>query len=81
LQCPLPLILSTPQALKRFAAVVKHFGDISEDQFDFHTYCIRKMTLRAYVAMLALEDCLYSHKFFGRVRQAEQREGGAHGDG
>ena len=28
---------------------LKHFVDIIEDQFDFHTYCMRKMTLRAYV--------------------------------
>ncbi|RLN73598.1 hypothetical protein BBJ28_00026180, partial [Nothophytophthora sp. Chile5] len=39
-------------ALKRFFAVEKHFNDFIEDQFDFHTYCIRKMTLRAYLQML-----------------------------
>ena len=40
------------KALKNFTACDKHFTDIVEDQFDFHTYCIRKMTLRAYVRML-----------------------------
>ena len=40
------------QALKMLLAVVRHFGDFAEDQFDFHSYCVRKMTLRAYVAML-----------------------------
>jgi N-alpha-acetyltransferase 15/16, NatA auxiliary subunit len=39
-------------ALKKFAAVEKHFADFAEDQFDFHTYCVRKMTLRAYVEVL-----------------------------
>lgn len=39
-------------ALKKFAAVEKHFSDFVEDQFDFHSYCIRKMTLRAYVDIL-----------------------------
>lgn len=39
-------------ALKKFAAVEKHFADFAEDQFDFHTYCIRKTTLRAYVDIL-----------------------------
>ncbi len=51
-------------------AVGKHFGDISEDQFDFHSYCIRKMTLRAYIAMLRLEDGLYGHAFYSKVWQA-----------
>ena len=37
------------QALKMFKEVEKHFADFDEDQFDFHSYCIRKMTLRAYV--------------------------------
>ena len=44
------------KALKNYTSVDKHFTDIIEDQFDFHTYCIRKMTLRAYVAMLRLEE-------------------------
>lgn len=51
-------------ALKRFFAVEKHFNDFVEDQFDFHTYCIRKMTLRAYLQMLRLCDDIYGHKFF-----------------
>ena len=36
-------------ALKRFHTIEKIFDDIYDDQFDFHTYCMRKMTLRAYV--------------------------------
>ncbi|KAE8915082.1 N-terminal acetyltransferase A complex auxiliary subunit [Phytophthora fragariae] len=51
-------------ALKRFFAVEKHFNDFVEDQFDFHTYCIRKMTLRAYIQMLRLCDEVYSRPFF-----------------
>mmetsp|Transcript_21228 Transcript_21228/g.50279 ORF Transcript_21228/g.50279 Transcript_21228/m.50279 type:complete len:845 (-) Transcript_21228:22-2556(-) len=57
------------KALKKLTAVDKHFTDILEDQFDFHTYCLRKMTLRAYVALLRSEDSVYKHKFF--VRAAE----------
>jgi peptide alpha-N-acetyltransferase len=55
-------------ALKKFLAVQSHFVDIGEDQFDFHSYCIRKMTLRSYVAMLRMEDHLYDHPMFLRVR-------------
>lgn len=57
-----------PPALKKYMAVQAHFGDIGEDQFDFHSYCLRKMTLRAYIAMLRLEDHLLDHPFFLRVR-------------
>ncbi|KAG1697102.1 hypothetical protein DVH05_017488 [Phytophthora capsici] len=51
-------------ALKRFFAVEKHFNDFVEDQFDFHTYCIRKMTLRSYIQMLRLCDEIYGRPFF-----------------
>ncbi len=55
------------RALKKFRAVVTHFNDFAEDQFDFHTYCIRKMTLRSYVELLRMEDRLYGHKYFFQV--------------
>lgn len=42
----------------------QHFTEIIEDQFDFHTYCMRKMTLRSYVQLLRLEDVLRSNEFF-----------------
>lgn len=37
------------KALKRYHTVDKFFSDIFDDQFDFHTYCLRKTTLRSYV--------------------------------
>jgi hypothetical protein len=33
------------KALKKLTSVDKHFTDIVEDQFDFHTYCLRKVRL------------------------------------
>ncbi|KAL1780933.1 N-alpha-acetyltransferase 16, auxiliary subunit [Sigmodon hispidus] len=51
-------------ALKKCLEVEKHFFEITEDQFDFHTYCMRKMTLRAYVDLLRLEDTLRRHTFY-----------------
>eukprot|EP00611_Tribonema_gayanum_P018068 TRINITY_DN31123_c0_g1_i1.p1 TRINITY_DN31123_c0_g1~~TRINITY_DN31123_c0_g1_i1.p1 ORF type:complete len:947 (-),score=350.61 TRINITY_DN31123_c0_g1_i1:368-2821(-) len=53
--------------LKKAFAVEHHFQDFVEDQVDFHTYCMRKMTLRAYVAMLKMEDTIYGHHFFRRA--------------
>lgn len=46
------------KALKKYTMILKHFEDMQEDQFDFHGYCVRKTTLRAYVAMLRWEDVL-----------------------
>ncbi|EGB11418.1 hypothetical protein AURANDRAFT_36410 [Aureococcus anophagefferens] len=57
-------------ALKLLLAVEKHFADFIEDQFDFHTYCVRKMTLRAYVSVLRFEDGIRGHKFFRRAAKA-----------
>src|SRR6185312_4384934 len=50
--------------LKKCTEVDRHFIEITEDQFDFHIYCMRKMTLRAYVGLLRLEDILKSHPFY-----------------
>ena len=44
--------------------IFQHFTEIIEDQFDFHTYCMRKMTLRSYVDLLRLEDVLRSQRFY-----------------
>jgi len=51
-------------ALKMCHQLDRHFTEIVEDQFDFHTYCMRKMTLCSYVRLLRLEDVLRSNEFF-----------------
>ena len=50
-----------------FVWISQHFTEIIEDQFDFHTYCMRKMTLRNYVDLLRLEDELRSHRFYKKA--------------
>lgn len=57
------------EALKKCHEVDRHFSEIMEDQFDFHTYCMRKMTLRAYVSLLRLEDVLRAHPFYFKAAQ------------
>jgi peptide alpha-N-acetyltransferase len=52
------------EALKKCHEIDRHFTEIIEDQFDFHTYCMRKMTLKSYVDLLRLEDGLRSHRFY-----------------
>ncbi|KAJ3614790.1 hypothetical protein NHX12_018360 [Muraenolepis orangiensis] len=51
-------------ALKKCHEIERHFVEITDDQFDFHTYCMRKMTLRSYVDLLKLEDVLRQHPFY-----------------
>jgi peptide alpha-N-acetyltransferase len=57
-------------ALKKLTSVEKHFTDFSEDQFDFHSYCLRKMTLRSYYAMLQNADTIRTNKNFVKAAEA-----------
>jgi tetratricopeptide (TPR) repeat protein len=57
------------ESLKKCHQVEKHFTEFIEDQFDFHSYCMRKMTLCSYVDMLRLEDRIKSHPFFFKAAQ------------
>lgn len=52
------------KALKRFHSLEKFYVDYFDDQFDFHSYCLRKLTLRAYVSSLRWEDKLRAHPFY-----------------
>lgn len=54
-------------ALKRFRAVYDIFETWQEDQFDFHTFSLRKGMIRAYVDMVRWEDRLREHPFFTRA--------------
>ena len=46
---------------------MKHFDDFHEDQFDFHAYCVRKVTLRAYTEVLRFEDRLWGEDYYFRA--------------
>ncbi|KAI8840387.1 NMDA receptor-regulated protein 1-domain-containing protein [Chytriomyces cf. hyalinus JEL632] len=52
------------KALKRFHQIEKFFYDMYDDQFDFHTYSIRKSTLRTYIDLVRMEDQLRAHPFY-----------------
>lgn len=62
-----------PRALKHYRAVLGHFDDIEEDQFDFHTYCLRKMTLVSYVSLLRMEDAVRCHAQYGHAARGAIR--------
>ena len=54
-------------ALKRFTAIASIFEVWQEDQFDFHSFSLRKGQIRAYVEMIRWEDQLREHPFFTRA--------------
>lgn len=54
-------------ALKRFQAVINVFKIYYGDQFDFHSYCMRKGTPRDYIDTLKWEDKLHATPIFIRA--------------
>lgn len=42
----------------------QHYSAILEDQLDFHSYCLRKGTLRSYIETIRLENKLRDHSAY-----------------
>ncbi|KAH8808331.1 NMDA receptor-regulated protein 1-domain-containing protein [Xylogone sp. PMI_703] len=57
-------------ALKRFTSIYNIFDVWQEDQFDFHSFSLRKGQIRAYIDMIRWEDHLRDHPFYTRVALA-----------
>ncbi|GMG46197.1 unnamed protein product [Ambrosiozyma monospora] len=51
-------------ALKRYGAVIETFGVYWDDQLDFHQYCLRKGTPRAYLDMLSWGDHVFHQPIY-----------------
>lgn len=58
---------NTGLALKRLHAVANIFDVWQEDQFDFHSFSLRKGMVRAYIDMLRWEDHVHDHPFYTRA--------------
>ncbi|KAJ0387008.1 hypothetical protein COL922a_003159 [Colletotrichum nupharicola] len=54
-------------ALKRFHTVHNIFDVWQEDQFDFHSFSLRKGQIRAYIDMVRWEDHLRDHPFYSKA--------------
>lgn len=54
-------------ALKRFTSIYNIFDVWQEDQFDFHSFSLRKGQIRAYVDMMRWEDHIREHPFYSRA--------------
>ncbi|WRT68302.1 uncharacterized protein IL334_005278 [Kwoniella shivajii] len=46
-------------ALKRYHGLIN--VNYEDDQYDFHTYCMRRMTFSSYISLMRYEDQLRSH--------------------
>jgi len=57
-------------ALKLLHQINTHFKDIYDDQFDFHIYCLRKSSFRAYIDLLRYEDKLKTHPYYFKAAVA-----------
>lgn len=57
-------------ALKRLSQLDQTFQEFWDDQLDFHSYCMRKMTLRSYVQLVRFEDQLRTHPVYMRAATA-----------
>ena len=57
-------------ALKRLHAIRNIFDVWHEDQFDFHSFSLRKGHIRAYIDMIRWEDHVRDHPFYSRAAQA-----------
>jgi peptide alpha-N-acetyltransferase len=51
-------------ALKRYNDVLEHFTQYYNDEFDYHSYCLRKNTLRGYMNTIKLHDRVRDHPFW-----------------
>jgi N-alpha-acetyltransferase 15/16, NatA auxiliary subunit len=54
-------------ALKRYHTVFNIFDIWQEDQFDFHSFSLRKGQIRAYIDMVRWEDRVREHPFYFRA--------------
>ncbi|RKP31833.1 N-terminal acetyltransferase A, auxiliary subunit [Metschnikowia bicuspidata] len=54
-------------ALKRFYAILNVFKVYVNDQFDYHSYCMRKGTPRDYIDMIRWEDNIHSTPIYVRA--------------
>lgn len=58
---------NTGMALKRFHAIANIFDIWQEDQFDFHSFSLRKGMIRSYIELVRWEDRIREHPFFTRA--------------
>lgn len=56
-----------PMGLKRLRQITDIFDQMHEDQFDFHSFSLRKGQIISYIEMIQWEDKLRQHTFYSRA--------------
>lgn len=54
-------------ALQYVRQIVKHFDDFYDDQFDFHSYIVRRSTFTDYIRFVRHEDILSGHGMYKKA--------------
>lgn len=60
-------------SLKRFVAISKFYQQFEDDKLDFHSYCMRKGTPRAYLDMLRWGDNIYTNPMYIRSMEGSSK--------
>lgn len=60
-------------SLKRFVAISKFYQQFEDDKLDFHSYCMRKGTPRAYLDMLKWGDKIYTKPMYVRSMEGSSK--------
>lgn len=60
-------------SLKRFVAISKFYQQFEDDKLDFHSYCMRKGTPRAYLDMLKWGDNIYTKPMYVRSMEGSSK--------
>lgn len=53
--------------LRHLNFIEKQFQDMEANQYDFHTYCVRKWTLKEYIEFIAFNDNIYCDKKYAEA--------------
>ncbi|CAL9734437.1 N-terminal acetyltransferase A complex subunit Nat1p [Monosporozyma servazzii] len=60
-------------SIKRFTAISKFYQQFEDDKLDFHSYCMRKGTPRAYLDMLKWGDKIYTKPMYVRSMEGASK--------
>jgi peptide alpha-N-acetyltransferase len=53
--------------LRHLDFIAKQFIDFQSNEFDFHTYCLRRWTLREYTELIEFNDNIYDNKKYAET--------------
>ncbi|KAI0988590.1 hypothetical protein GJ496_006199 [Pomphorhynchus laevis] len=52
------------ESLRKCYDIIKHYNKYIENEYDFHTYCLRRVTICSYVDTLKFDDHIYENRLY-----------------